>query len=159
MPWAHHTYERIRRYHTKLLEYINEQKHRDIELMVKETLILAEILKREFTKRQLKIIEMIFTLSYGFGKEWALIPKMQDFELAGISKLVIRKELDQLVAAGVLGWKQEEKLFKINDPREWKGIPYHSGYNDDRSKELFFLNLKHSGIEVEPLMKEMETGE
>lgn len=147
MPWAHNTYERIFTMYKPLLEEIQKGKYQDTDIIVRELLVRAEYIKRDFTKRQSKIISAIFTLSFSFGKEWALIPKMQDFELAGISKIKIRKEIDQLVDLGVIEWNQEEHLFKIKDPREWKA-PYHSGYNDERSRELFALNLKHRNIEV-----------
>jgi hypothetical protein len=156
MPWAHYTFDRMKTIYAKLLEFIHDGKHTNLDIQVMETLIRAEYVKRDFTKRQLKIIAMIFTFSYPYGKEWALIPKMRDFELAGISKIKIRKELDQLIEMGVVDWKPEENLFKINDPRKWTGASYHSGYNDDRSRELFFINLKHANIDISSVFKEIE---
>jgi hypothetical protein len=156
MPWAHFSHDRIIKYYTKLLEDISEKKYSDVDFIVNETLIRAEIIKRDFKKRQLNILSFIFIFSYGYGKEWALIPKMKDFELAGISKIIIRKELNQLLDMGVIEWKQDENLFRINDPRKWHGVPYHNGYNDDRARELFFMNLKHAGIEVNHILNSLK---
>jgi hypothetical protein len=159
MPWANNSHERIVKYYTKLLEDISEKKYNDVSFIIEETLIRAEIIKRDFKKRQLNILSLIFIFSYGYGKEWALIPKMMDFELSGISRIKIRKELDELIGMRVIEWKKEEHLFRIKDPREWKGAPYHSGYNDDRSRELFFLNLSHAGIDVTSILKSLNKGE
>lgn len=121
-------------------------------LLMKEILIRAEILKRDFTKRQMNILGAIFLFSYAYGKEWALIPKMKDFELAGISSIKIRSEIDQLIEMGVVKWNQEENLFRITDPSEWT-TKYHNGYRGNRAKELVVLNLQHSGIDVERIIK------
>lgn len=155
MSWAHYTYERMQTIYKTLVKEINEGKHQNIEFTMKELLFRAEVLKRDFTKRQLNIISLIFTFSYTYGKEWALIPKMKDFELAGISAIKIRNEINQLVDMEVIEWNQEEHLFKINDPREWKA-PYHSGYSDHRSRELFYLNLRHAEIDVESIINSIE---
>lgn len=154
MPWAHMTHERMLTVYSKLIEDIQSGKHKSMEFTIRETLVRTEFLKRDFTKRQLKILSMIFTFSFQYGKEWALIPKMRDFELAGVSKIKIRSEINKLVELNVLNWNQEENLFRINDPREWEA-PYHSGYSDDRSRELFFLNLKHAKINVESILKSL----
>lgn len=154
MPWAHMTHERMVTVYSKLLEDVKNGKNKTMEFTIKEVLIRAEFLKRDFTKRQLKILSMIFTFSFQYGKDWALIPKMKDFELAGVSKIKIRNEINQLVELNVLEWNQEEGLFRIKDPREWNA-PYHNGYSDDRSRELFFLNLKHAQIDVESILKSL----
>jgi hypothetical protein len=145
MPWAKFGYERIRTVYSKAFLEIWKKKSENVFIPEREMLIRGEILKRDFTKRQMKIISMILTLSCYIGKEKAIIPKMQDFELAGISKIKIRNELTQLVGMNVIEWNEEENTFSIKDPREWKA-KYHSGYNDPRAQELFILNLKDMGI-------------
>lgn len=157
MPWAKMTHDRMNGVYHKLLEDINTGKYKTMEFTIKELLVRAEFLKRDFTKRQLKILSMIFTLSFQYGKEWALIPKMKDFELAGISKIKIRSEIDQLIDMKVIKWNQAENLFCITNPIEWTA-PYHSGYSDERSRELFFLNLKHANIDVEEISKSLGEG-
>lgn len=149
MSWAHHTHERMKNTYGCIAEEIKSQS-KDINLIMNEFLIRTEALKRDFTKRQMNILGLIFTFSFGYSKEWALIPKMKDFELAGISSIKIRSEIDQLVEMGVIKWNQVENLFSINDPRKWT-VKYHNGYCDNRSRELFILNLQHSGFDAEAI--------
>jgi hypothetical protein len=132
-------------------EVQDKRNHIDnIDLLLKEQLIRVEILKRDFTKRQMNILGFILVLSMAYGKEWAVIPRMKDFELAGISSIKIRSEIDQLVEKGVIKWNQEENLFSITNPREWT-TKHHSGYSDSRIREVFIVNLKHSGVDFEKL--------
>lgn len=127
---------------------IGKIKMNNQQLPLQELLIRTEVLKHDFTKRQMNIISMIFQLSYYLGKSKAIIPKMMDFELCGISKIKVRSELQKLVEMKVVLWDEEENSFSINDPREWIGAKYHSGYNDNRAKDLFILNMKDMGIDV-----------
>lgn len=117
------------------------------ELAIKEVLVITEVLKRDFTKRQLCILGSIMTFSYFHGKESALIPRLSDFELAGISKTKINAELTRLVEMNVIKWVRGKDYneFSFNDPNEWKS-EYHKKYNRQRSTEIFFLNLKHAGL-------------
>lgn len=145
MPYAKLSYERIHTVYSSAIPRIGELKFKNKELPETEMLIRAEVLRRDFTKRQLKIISFIHTLSYYIGKKRAIIPKMQDFEICGISKIKIRNELTQLKELNVLDWNEDEKTFQIKDPRGWK-VKFHAGYNDERAKDLFILNLKDSGV-------------
>jgi hypothetical protein len=156
MPWAKFTYERTVEAYKDVLEdtLLNHQK--DIDLIVKELLFRAEVLKHDFTKRQLFILSMIVTFSYNYGKDYAYIPKLQDFELAGISKKHIRNELDKLIEMNVICENKEENVYSIIEPRFWKNVPYNAGYNDDRSRELFLLNLDHAGIDVSPIVQKLK---
>jgi hypothetical protein len=60
----------------------------------------------------------------------------------------------------VIDWNRgkDSNEFSINDPREWKAS-YHKNYDDDRSKELFFLNIKHAGVsfDIEAIKKKVFT--
>lgn len=150
MPWARSTYERLVTLYPELLKTLKEKQ--SDAMMYADLLIRAEILKRDFTKRQQKILGMIYTFSYAYGKEWALIPKMRDFEICGVSKIKIRKELDQLVEMDIIEWNEEAHLFRMKDPREWKAA-YISSYNDNRSRELFILNLRHANVDVDSLVE------
>ena len=152
MSWAHHTHERMVNVYGEIIEEVQAKHSENIDLILMEQLVRAEVLKRDFTKRQMNIIGFIHTFSFAYGKEWALIPKMKDFEIAGISSIKIRNEIDQLIEMGVVNWNQEEMLFSINDPRIWTA-PYHSTYNDVRSRELFALNIQHAGIDMGKLLE------
>lgn len=156
MPWAKFTYERTVEAYKDVLEetLLNHQK--DIDLIVKELLFRAQVLKHDFTKRQLNILSMIVTFSYNYGKDYAFIPKLKDFSIAGISEKHIRNELDKLIGMNVISENKEENLYRIIEPRFWKEIPYNSGYNDDRSRELFLLNLEHAGIDVTPIVRKLK---
>lgn len=159
MPWAKNTYERTVKVYLNVLEDVFKNHHSNIELTAKELLIRSEILKHDFTKRQMVILMFIITFSFNYGKEWAYIPKLQDFEIAGISKNKIKNELKKLIEMNVIEWDQEGKKFRIQEPRFWNNAPYNAGYNDERSRELFLLNLQDAGIDVYPIMekiKEME---
>jgi hypothetical protein len=129
-----------------VLRKIGAKKIKSPEKVKREMLIRGEVLRRNFTKRQMNILSFLMAYSLYLGKERAIIPKMRDFEIAGVGKDKIRSELDRLVELNVLDWNQEEKSFAVKDPWEWE-IKYHSGYNHERGTELFLLNLSDLGIE------------
>jgi hypothetical protein len=148
MPWAKVAYERTNKVYKDLLSEPITELRKDLDLTVKELLVRTEILKHDFTKRQLSILMLIITLSYIYGKEYAVIPKLQDFELTGISKKHIKSELTKLIEMNVIEWIKENNLFRIQEPRFWVNAPYNSGYNDRRGRDLFLLNLRHAGIDT-----------
>lgn len=156
MPWAKLTHERMSIYKDVLGHVIGGE--RNIDMAIKDMLIRAELLKRDFTKRQLTIVMFIFTFSFAYGKESAYIPKLRDFEIAGISFKKVRGELNKLLKMNVIEWNKEDSTFTILDPKLWD-CPYNKGYDDDRSRELFMLNLQHSGIDVSPLIKKLREAE
>jgi hypothetical protein len=149
MPYAKYFHKRLESFYSKVLPLIGRKKIEKPYLSNREMFIRMEVLRRDLTKRQMNIISMILSLSYYIGKEKALVPKMRDWEIAGISKIKARSELTQLVDLGVIEWDEEENSFALTDPRGWK-VKYHSGYNDERATEIFLLNLKDTGISIEP---------
>lgn len=155
MPWAKETYERTVTVYKELLKDFMCDSKKDIDLVTKEWLVRTEILKHDFTKRQLVILSFIITLSFMFGKENALIPKLQDFEIAGISKKKIKEEISKLEAMNVIKWNSDDNTFTILEPRLWNA-PYNAGYNDNRSRELFLLNLKHAGVDIDPIIEKLK---
>lgn len=144
-----------------------EQKNRAYEALTTEMLVRqqskeqsfkhfflqTEMFKRNLTKRQRSIVSFISVLSTFYSKEKAIIPKLMDFELAGISKTHCGAELEKLEKMKVITWDRESNEFGILDPSGWEA-PINAGYNKDRARELFFLNLNHAGIEVERIIKE-----
>ncbi|KON87423.1 hypothetical protein AF332_11695 [Sporosarcina globispora] len=154
MPWAKRAYEiTLKVYKEALADFVTHPRNED--LIIKEWLVRAEVLKHNFTKRQFIILNFIYTLSFTYGKEHAIIPKLQDFELAGISKKHITEELRKLEAMNVIYCNRNEKLYKIEEPRFWN-VPYNVGFNDDRSRELFLLNLKHAGVDIQPIVEKLK---
>jgi hypothetical protein len=145
LPWARSTYEKIITKYKDSIKRIGKKKFDDDRIPEQEMLLRVEVLRRDFTKRQLKIISMVLSLSYYLGKKSAIIPKMQDWELAGISKIKARNELRQLVEMKVLDWDEEKNVFSFRDPREWE-VKYHSGYNHERAHDVIELNMRDSGV-------------
>lgn len=74
--------------------------------------LLDAIITTDFTKRQLKILKLVIRMSFGCGKTSALF-RLGDFEVAGIYKSDIRKELQELFRLKVLGGKVEGELIRI----------------------------------------------
>jgi hypothetical protein len=139
------TFDRLKKSFDAVYKHVKDY---DKELLATEFMIRAEMLKRDFTKRQLKVITFIFSFSLAYGKKYALIPQLQDFEVSGVSKTKIKKELDNLVAMRVIEVNKEESLYRILHPLEWDA-PYHQGYNDMRSRELFVMNAEHANIDFD----------
>jgi hypothetical protein len=147
MPWSKYSHERVNTYYAEALKKIEKKRIDNPYIGIQQLLIRGELLKRDFTKRQMNILNGILTLSYLLGKEKAIVPKMQDWEIVGVSKVKIRNELTQLVNMDVIEWKEEENSFRVKDIREWKA-KYHSGYNNERADELFALNIRDAGIDI-----------
>ena len=157
MLWAKLSHDRMQSVYLQIFDEIIVKNHNP-ELATREVFIRAEILKRNFSKRQLTILAFIGTFSYMYGKESAIIPKLKDFEIAGISITKIADELKKLEGMNVITWYRgkDTNEFSINDPREWQA-DYHSIYNDIRSRELFLLNLKDAGTPYE-IVSQIEKG-
>jgi hypothetical protein len=155
LPWAKNTYERTVKVYKDFLYDVLINHHQDIEMTAKELLIRGEILKHDFTKRQMVIIMFIMTFSYNYGKETAYIPKLKDFAIAGISERKIKNEIDKLLKMNVIEWNKDECLFSFKEPRFWNA-PYNVGYNDNRSQELFLMNLDHAGIDVSLIIEKLK---
>ena len=155
MPWTRLTEEQKFEAYKEICIEAQKQGEKDVDMLIKSFMIRGELLKRDFTKRQMTIIMFIFTFSYLYGKEFALIPKLQDFEICGISKTKIKSELRKLEEMNVVIWYQEENLFGINNPFEWE-TSYNAGFNDVRGKELFMLNLAHAGVDVSHIIEKIK---
>jgi hypothetical protein len=142
MPWLEGTKNRA-------LSIIRKvYKNRDIHEIADHLVVNSEIIKRDFSKRQQKIILFIKLLSFPYGKSCAIIPNMQDFELCGISKTVVREELTKLIELNVLSWDKTRNRFSIREPHNWL-VPYHTGYNDVRAEQIFSLNLNDALNEID----------
>lgn len=152
MPWNKLNQEQTFNVYKEIFLEVQKCADKDNDIVVKSFMIRAELLKHNFTKRQMTIVLFIFTFSYLYGKEKAVIPKLIDFQLCGISNTKIKSELKKLVDMQVVEWNQKENLFGIKDPQLWV-TEYNAGYNDMRSKELFLLNLRHAGVDVTEIIE------
>ena len=133
-----------------LVKYIDMEDGFIVKLMT----LRGELIKRDLTKRQVNIINFITALSYGLSKESAVVPNMQDFELCGVGKTRIRNELGKLVDLNVIDWDEVNNLFSLKDPAKWNA-PYHKGFSEMRSGELFMLNLRHKGLNSDEIEREI----
>jgi hypothetical protein len=153
--WRETTYRRVVNVYKDLLKDSILSIETNLDLKIKEYMIRAEIQKRDFTKRQLNILSLIITFSFNYGKEAALL-QISDFALTGLSVKKCRGELDQLIDMGVITWNTDFNEFSINDPLQWNNVPYHKHYDDKRSQELFFLNLRHAGVDINPILEKIK---
>jgi hypothetical protein len=149
LPWRNLTYHDTLSVYSDLLN--DAYGKREIGLIIKESVVRAEMFKYDFTKRQMIIIMFIITFSYNCWKDEAYIPKLKDFSIAGISPTKIKQELDRLVDMNVIEWNRKENTFRIKDTRLWD-VPYNSGYNDNAAIDLYFKNLEHSGLDISKLI-------
>lgn len=102
-----------------------------------------ELIRRKFTQRQRVIIDFILTLSWGCGKPSAIIPMLKHFELCGIRKGHIRKELTMLVELNVLIWEEPLNIFQINKHYDrWK-VEYVDQFEPSQMNVLIALNLEN----------------
>lgn len=106
------------------------------------TELMDEIIRRDFSKRQLAILHLIIRLSYGCQRKDCLIGKFNFFELAGLNKSDIKKELQFLRECRVLNWSEETMLFSVNkDYEKWQINP-SKGYQKQKLDELVHENLR-----------------
>jgi phage replication O-like protein O len=99
------------------------------------------IIRTDFSKRQRSILDLIMRMSYGCNKKSAHIPKLKFFELAGVYRTDIKKELTALEAAGVIMWDRDNDQFAINKNYEEWQIKSVKGYDKQTYNELIRLNL------------------
>ena len=134
-----------KRYESGLYDnFIEIVNNRPSEIVKKHLMVAVTMLRRDLTKRQLNIIQLISMLSLLYGNETCIMPKLQDFEMCGVSKTLVNKELTKLVDLGIITWVKENNtnIFSINDITEWKA-PHHYGYSETRATEIYGLNLRY----------------
>jgi len=85
---------------------------------------------------------------------------MVDFELCGVSKADIKKELKILEKARAIFWSQEEGLFAVNKDYDQWVISYKSSSDDERFNELVFYQLsKKELVKHQPPVGKIPTPE
>lgn len=105
--------------------------------------ISEEVLSRQFTSRQRRILDLILRLSWGCNKEYAYIPLLRDFEICGVYKNDISKELLVLEAEKVIFWAREDHQFAFNkDFDQWQVSRGRTTvFRNDRFQELLAVNV------------------
>lgn len=156
VPWKKLSPERIFKFYKDGQKELLVKNNNDPNFAMKSLMFRSEILKHDFTKRQMSILFFIYTFSYAFLKEEANIPKLQDFSLVGIAPSKAKPELQKLEKMKVINWDREKNLFKLTDFREWDA-PYVAAYNDARAKELYLLNLEDAGVDVKSMMDQLNS--
>jgi DnaD/phage-associated family protein len=103
--------------------------------------ILKEIMRRNFTKQQRNIIDLILRLSWGCGKPSALIPKKKNFRFCGVSEKQIAAELTQLNQMRVILMNEKAGIYQIQkDYDQWIVTPV-KGFDEVEFDELVSLNI------------------
>ncbi len=109
--------------------------------------LLEAILLSNFTKRQLNIILLAIRLSYGCGRKYAILRK-SDFEIAGIDKSDIKKELDVLVRSGVLVI-DGDRIGLNKDYDRWRISLVRAGSKEEL-KKILQRNLEEKKVGILP---------
>jgi len=116
-----------------------------------EAIILAN-----FKKRQLNIILLLIRLSYGCGRKYAILRQV-DFQIIGIDKSDINKELQLLARAGVLTITGE-RIALNKDYDRWCIDRAQPG-GKDSFKRLLKRNLDGKKVGDSPTMANRLVGE
>jgi len=107
--------------------------------------LFDEILRRDFTKRQTSILFFILRMSYGCKRKVAIIHRLTDFELCGVDKSAISRELRFLEQAGVIGQNFLTHEYALNkDFDKWavsKVKPNHIKNPSETWTEIIQENL------------------
>lgn len=101
--------------------------------------IRIEVFRRDLTKRQKAIVWMVHLYSFSMGKDEAIIPKLSDFELCGVSKYKVKAELEKLIEINVLRWEKDINTFSIISPLDWNA-PVNDMWDQVRFDSLYELN-------------------
>ena len=103
--------------------------------------ILDAVLMRKFTKRQDRILIIVWRFSYGFNKKVAYLERLKDFNMYGISPTVISKELLELERLGVLAvdWDTGEVAF-VKNYNTW-GVLLNAEFDMNQHKRLLRHNI------------------
>lgn len=101
--------------------------------------LYTAIMQTDFTKRQRNILDLVIRMSYGCGKKSALLRPV-DFELVGVYKTHVRKELDYLVQAKVL-FIDGERITLNKDYDQWRVSLVKGATDKKRFEAVLHRNL------------------
>lgn len=110
--------------------------------------VLDEMVTRQFTDPQRRVLELIQRLSWGCGQEWAHIPHQKDFEVVGIKKNHIKDQLDWLTDAKVID--REGEFYRVNPTFEQWRVSRVQGFRSDRMSKLVHQNLSRRSDSAVP---------
>jgi hypothetical protein len=96
------------------------------------------IMQSDFSKRQRNVLDLIIRMSYGCGKTYAIL-KMSDFEVVGVLRTNIKKEIELLKRASVI--KVDGQKIELNkDYDKWR-ISLVSSFDPEKFKKVLHRNL------------------
>lgn len=113
--------------------------------------IQENILMRDFTVQQLKIIYLIIRLSWGCGSKAWKYENYTDFEVIGIYKTDVAKRLRSLADANVIKWFEDYKLLIFNKYYDEWLIPIKATSNKSKIDSLIHKSLKNANLVSEIL--------
>ncbi|WP_438447437.1 replication protein [Gorillibacterium sp. sgz5001074] len=112
------------------------------------------IMKTDFSKRQRNILDLIMRLSYGCRKKFAIL-RPSDFEVVGVLRGHIKKELEYLQMANVL--HIEGEVYTLNkDYDSWR-VSITKTFNDEKYQKILSRNLAQNVTETVTKVTEMVT--
>lgn len=103
------------------------------------TKIGEQLMVSNFTERQRRILDLILRLSWGCGKEYAVIPRQSDFEIVGVPEGHVKLHLNWLTEAKVIFRDKDRYSFNKNYD-QWR-VSRSLAYTEDRLKTLVSINL------------------
>jgi phage replication O-like protein O len=111
------------------------------------------IMTADFSKRQRKVLDLVIRMSYGCQKKYALLRPI-DFELVGIWKVDIQKELKHLEKSKVI-FRDGDRIELNKNYDQWR-IGIVKSFDEDKMKALIKRNLEQR--EVSKTLTEHEDG-
>ena len=96
------------------------------------------IMQTDFSKRQRSILDLIIRASYGCNKKHALL-RPSDFEVVGVYKTHVKKELEYLCRARVI-FMDGERISINKDYEQWR-INLCKPCNENKLQEILRRNI------------------
>lgn len=100
--------------------------------------LFEAIMQTDFSKRQRSILDLIIRASYGCGKKFAYL-RPSDFEVVGVYKSHIKKELDYLTKTKVI-FRDGERISLNKNYDQWR-VSLNKISDQDKLSEILRRNL------------------
>lgn len=100
--------------------------------------LFEAVMQTNFSKRHRNILDLIIRASYGCGKKFAYL-RPSDFEVVGVYKGHIKKELDYLIRTRVI-FRDGERISLNKDYDQWR-VSLNKTTNQDKLSEILRKNL------------------
>ncbi len=107
--------------------------------------LYESIMQTDFTKRQRSMLDLIIRASYGCNNKYALL-RPSDFEVVGVYKTHVKKELEYLCRAKVITW-HGERISLNKDYEQWR-INLCKPCNGNKLQEILRRNISNEVTET-----------